>query len=393
MVPDWVASNLAGLYSGPMHASRRFRGGQGAADEALARYDVAGYAAHRNEVWPPSRRGASGLSPYIRHGLLPLQRVWDAVAAGPPRDVAKFRDELLWQEYARHLYARVGSALGHSLRTEPAVRRDWAEPWDRTMACIDLVVQELENDGWLVNQTRMWLASHWTVRAGAPWQEGEDRFFRHLVDGSRAANRVGWQWTAGALTGRPYAFSRSQVEKRAPGLCAGCELRATCPIQVWPDPPAPTPVEADSRVRRDPDPATTAGPAAALRSAEPDVVWLTAESLGDDDPALAAHPTLPAVFVFDEPLLHGLQLSAKRLVFLTECLADLAARRRVEIHRGTPVSVLASARPAVTFAPVPGFRRRMAQLALAETHPWPWLRRPHGGSVASFSAWRKGLDT
>jgi len=36
-------------------------------------------------------------------------------------------------------------------------------------------------------------------------------------------------------------------------------------------------------------------------------VWLTAESLGDADPALAAHADLPAVFVFDEPLLARLR--------------------------------------------------------------------------------------
>ena len=44
-------------------------------------------------------------------------------------------------------------------------------------------------------------------------------------------------------------------------------------------------------------------------------------------------------------------------------------------------------RLAVTHAPVPGFRRRAAALAPVLVHPWPWLRRPHGGRVASFSAW------
>jgi deoxyribodipyrimidine photo-lyase len=102
------------------------------------------------------------------------------------------------------------------------------------MACVDLVVSELENDGWLVNQTRMWLASQWVNRAGADWRDGEDRFFRHLLDGSRAANRLGWLWTSGGGTGKPYGFSRWQVEKRAKGVCDGCELNSRCPIQEWP---------------------------------------------------------------------------------------------------------------------------------------------------------------
>ena len=39
---------------------------------------------------------------------------------------------------------------------------------------------------------------------------------------------------------------------------------------------------------------------------------------------MQAHPELPAVFVFDEPLLRRLRLSYQRLVFLTEALAEIA---------------------------------------------------------------------
>jgi len=77
----------------------------------------------------------------------------------------------------------------------------------------------------------MWLASHWTVRAHLGWRDEEDRFFRHLLDGSRAASRLGWAWTVGAGTGKPHGFSRRQVENRAPGLCAGCALNRDCPVR------------------------------------------------------------------------------------------------------------------------------------------------------------------
>ena len=62
---------------------------------------------------------------------------------------------------------------------------------------MDVNLTELHDDGWLVNQCRMWLSSQWTVRAGARWRDGDDAFFTHLLDGSRAANRLGWQWTVG----------------------------------------------------------------------------------------------------------------------------------------------------------------------------------------------------
>lgn len=405
----WVATHLSRLYSGDPAHSDTFFGGQRRADAALARFDVTGYAARRNDVWPPSRRGASMLSPFIRHGLLTLPQVWRHVAGGPARDVAKFRDELLWQEYARHLYARVGKSSAQPLRftSTEAAYCDGGDTQSATgaaegsMACWQLVVDELNRSGWLPNQTRMWFASHWTVRRGWSWRAGEDYFFKRLLDGSRAANRLGWQWTVGTATGKPYGFSRWQVTKRAPGLCDTCLLRSDCPIEQWPDNPAMHSADTDPRLRYADDSTVLAGPEhgptwwsvdsssiAEVPVQQVDAVWLTAESLGDDDSALSARPEPPVVFVFDEPLLARLKLTAPRLVFLAECLADLAQHREVCVFRGVPTEVLRGRRLATTFAPVPGWRRIAGALGPLEVHPWPWLRRPGSGPVSSFSAWR-----
>ena len=383
----WVAAHLGHLCVDDVRRSGRFVGTQAAADAALASFDLTGYAKRRNEVLPLSARGASGLSPWIRHGLLTLPGVRAAVD-GPAGDLRKFRDELRWQEYGRHVYARLGRVTGEPLRralsAEPNPR---ADPWNRSMRCIDANLDELERDGWMVNQTRMWLASQWSVRHGADWRDGERHFFTHLLDGSRAANRLGWQWTIGTGTAKAYGFSQSQVLRRAPELCDSCALRHSCPIGDWPDDPEFAEVDVDPRLRHDPDVERTAGPRRVERHSIPEAVWLTAESLGDDDPALAAHPQLPVVFVFDGPLLATLRLSSKRLVFLADRLAELGAERELEVHLGDPARVLAGRPLATTFAPVPGWRRRADLLNLAEVHPWPWLERPGSGSVASFSAW------
>lgn len=105
--------------SDQIRASPDIRGGQTAADAALDAFDVARYAATRNQVLPESARGASRLSPYIRHGLLPLREVWNAVAGAAP-NVSKLCDELLWQEYAQHLYGRVAMDLHRHLRLDVA---------------------------------------------------------------------------------------------------------------------------------------------------------------------------------------------------------------------------------------------------------------------------------
>lgn len=382
-----IENDFQGLYSGDLGLSS-ISGGQTAADAALASLDITGYAKNRSEVLPRGRRGATVLSPYIRHNLLTLDQVYRVVSKAPFQDREKFRDELFWQEYARHLYARIGTRLFQNLRFDANWKTE-GDGWNRDMACVESVVSELETDGWLVNQTRMWLASHWSVRNEKGWLHGQERMHRELIDGSRAANLLGWQWTVGAGTGKPYGFAKWQVEKRAPGLCKSCPLKTNCPIENFPDEKAPRQLERDPMLDSDPNPRLTAGPLEPLRVRPATKVLLTIDSLGDSDPALTANPDLGAVFIFNEPALRKLQLSSRRLGFYLQTLQDLATRREVEVYLGDPYEFASEVDVAVTFAPVPSFRKFKK---LAEVHPYPWLRLPHAGSVRSFSSWRQKLD-
>ena len=381
---DLVDRYFRGLYSGEPGVSL-IRGGQTAANAALAALDITGYANHRSEVLPKEARGASVLSPYIRHNILTLDEVARAVRSAPYKDREKFQDELKWQEYARHVYARVGVRMFENLRFEADTRSE-GDGWNRDMLCIDEVLSELEGTGWLVNQTRMWLASHWTVRNGKGWAHGQERMYRHLLDGSRAANLLGWQWTVGAGTGKPYGFSRWQVDKRAPGLCARCPLKNDCPIQEFPEETVLSQANHDPLLDHDPDVSATTGPTEPLIAKKPDYVLLTIDSLGDNDPAMSAHPDLPVVFVFNEDGLRKLQLSARRIAFYIETLQDLSARRDLHVYLGSPYQFARDHMVAITFAPVPSFRKFTD---LAEVHPYPWWRKPHAGSVRSFSSWRR----
>lgn len=398
-VERWVASQLDGLFSGDPVRSAAFVGGQTAADAALATLDIAGYARRRSVVDPVGARGASKLSPFIRHGLIDLPTAHDhpAVADADSSDRFRYRSELLWQEYSRHWYAVFGRQTRAGVAYRPTPGRTaipWGrDPWPTEMECVDTTTRELHRDGWIVNQTRMWLASQWSVRAGAEWRDGEDEMFRHLLDGSRAANRQGWQWVVGGARSRTYGFARPQVTKRAPAYCERCRLRDSCPIDSYPESVASETV--DPRPTMSPE---LLGPTAPHEHAEQQVleptnhapaapveaVWITAESLGDADPALSEYPDLPVHFVFDEPLLRSLRLDGKRLVFLADSLADLARRRDVHVWRGRPADLLRGRHAdhdgltfVVTRAPVPGFssivERSGRTPAMA---PWRWLRPP-----------------
>lgn len=382
-VRELIEKHFKGMYSGEIGVST-IKGGQSAANAALASLDISGYAHLRSEVLPKNKRGATVLSPYIRHNLLTLSEVFDAVKHAPFKDREKFHDELFWQEYARHLYARIGTRLFANLRFE-ANAVSFGDGWNRDMVCIDEVVSELEADGWLVNQTRMWLASHWTVRSGVGWLSGQERMFRELLDGSRAANVLGWQWTVGAGTGKPYGFAKWQVDKRAPGLCTKCSLNGNCPIQEFPEEVSLRQVQRDPILDHDADVERTTGPLTPLRNRIATHVMLTIDSLGDNDAALQANPQLPAVFVFNEAALTKLQLSSRRVAFYLQTLQDLNTRRPVHVLMGDPYEFARDNAVAVTYAPVPSFNKFAN---LAEVHPYPWLRQPHAGSVRSFSSWR-----
>ncbi len=380
-----LAEHFEGLHSGGGRSS--IRGGQTAGNQALADLDLEGYAKLRSEVLPVQNRGASVMSPYVRHNIISLAQLWDKAGEAPRQDSEKYRDELLWQEYARHLYARIGTRLFENLRFEQL----WDSPgdgWPAGMACVDFALDELNRDGWLVNQTRMWLASHWTVRNGSGWLHGQERMFRELIDGSRAANLLGWQWTVGTGTGKPYGFARWQVQKRAPGLCNSCPLNRSCPIEKFPSEESLPAVASDAPLNFDSELESTIGPLEPQHNVKPEAVLLTIESLGDDDPAMVANPNLAAAFVFNQQALQKLQLSSKRIFFYLETLQDLATRRELRVFLGDPVDFAATRSVAVTHAPVPSFAKFTN---LAEIHPYPWLRLPHSGSVRSFSAWRKAL--
>jgi len=379
-----LAEHFEGLYSGTLGLSS-ISGGQQAADRALQQLDIRGYADRRSQVLPRAKRGASMLSPYIRHNMITLRQVYDAVQNTPAKDREKFRDELWWQEYARHLYARIGERLFENLRFAANWRSE-GDGWNREMLCIDEVVSELEGDGWLVNQTRMWLASHWTVRNGVGWISGQERMHRELIDGSRAANLLGWQWTVGAGTGKPYGFAKWQVDKRAPGICSRCPLKANCPIEEFPREIQLKQLERDPLLDNDPDVQRTTGPITTRIEHPATHVLLTIDSLGLHDPALLANPTLPALFVFNEGALRKLQLSARRIGFYLQTLGELSAQRGVEVYIGDPYQFAQEHPVAVTYAPVPSFRKLTS---VAELHPYPWLKLPSAGSVRSFSSWRQ----
>ena len=69
------------------------------------------------------------------------------------------------------------------------------------------------------------------------------------------------------------------------------------------------------------------------------LVWLHEDRLRANDPALAANPGSPSVFVWDDTRLRAEGYTLKRVAFVYECLLETPAR----ILRGDTVSTLLAA--------------------------------------------------
>ena len=362
-----------------------FKGGQSFADQALFNLDINGYAKKRNNVYPYDKRGSSYLSPYIRHGLLSLKEVWDHVEGFNYDDKKKFRDELLWQEFSRHLYAIIGRKNREFLNFH--IKNDPNEVVDsEKMNCISTIEDELESTGYMVNQTRMWYSSHQMFRTNQDWLEAENYMYQHLIDGSRFANRLGWHWVMGSQTGKIYGFSKFQVKKRASKLCNECELINNCPIENWPEVSSITnkDINIDLNIEKN------FGPQSIQTSKDqPDYVWINGESLGDDDPALAKLPELPVIFIFDATLLKSLNLSTKRIIFLLEILKEISHKREIKVYLDNPVDILSNKKFASTFAPVPKYKKITNKVKPTIEFPAKRLAEPINFYPRSFSSWRK----
>lgn len=335
-------------------------GGRAAALRRMTAIDPATYARTRNHL----RGGVTGLSPWIRHGVVTLAEIRDrAIATVAPSRVLSDRGpapntpanklvtELGWRDYWRRVQASLGDAIHHDIEPPAAIRRTaWIDemPTDvlegRTgHACIDAFVQQLHRDGWLHNHARMWLAS-WLVHVrGVRWQAGADWFLSHLLDGDPASNSLSWQWVAGTFSAKPYLFNRENLERFSDGLfCNGCRLLGSCSVEgsyedlgrrLFLGPFDGSSGRQSPRIQ----PAPPWGSDEAQDPPSPALVWLTLDSLGMVGPAVAAHDRAARVFVFDPEWLAKERPSVKRIVFILECLADMPD---TELIVGDPASVI-----------------------------------------------------
>ena len=215
------------------------RGGRSAAEKKLISVDAKRYAGSRNHL----NGAVTGLSPYIRHGVLTLAEVRDAVFQRIRRrdDGSKLINELGWRDFWQRMWQELGDGIHddqEALKTghEPAAYSrelpDDVREGKTGLACMDAFRDQLVTQGWLHNHARMWMAAwiiHWRR---VHWRAGADWFLEHLLDGDPASNQLSWQWVASSFSHKPYFFNRDNLKRYSGGVyCNGCPSSEACPFE------------------------------------------------------------------------------------------------------------------------------------------------------------------
>ena len=188
--------------------------------DAFINSELANYSFKRNfDLGPKDKSNVSCLSPYISHRLITEYEVAKTVLAKfPYQKVEKYIQEIFWRVYWKgwlELRPQVWTDFTEDLKgIEEDKNYQIAVSGKTEIQCFNDWVNELKENNYLHNHTRMWFASIWIFTLNLPWQKGAELFMKHLFDGDAASNTLSWRWVAGLQTkGKHYAAQSWNISK------------------------------------------------------------------------------------------------------------------------------------------------------------------------------------
>ena len=168
--------------------------------------DILTYAKNRNyDYGPKNRSNVSHLSKYITHRVINEYDVINlALSEYSLTKIEKYVQEVFWRVYWKgwleHRPQVWSDYYEYSNNNSNSEGYKKAVEGTTGIVCFDNWVEELVNENYLHNHTRMWFASIWIFTLNLPWQLGANFFMRHLLDGDSASNTLSWRWVAGLQT-------------------------------------------------------------------------------------------------------------------------------------------------------------------------------------------------
>ena len=154
----------------------------------------------------PSITGTSKLSPFIKHGQIHVETIWEECNKIKKKGINKFLAEIGWREFNHTLI----NNFPYMLEGNYSKKFD-KFPWEKNQKLllawkkgltgypiVDAGMRELYSIGWMHNRVRMIVGSFLVKHLLINWKEGEKHFKNCLLDYNEANNVSGWQWVAGS---------------------------------------------------------------------------------------------------------------------------------------------------------------------------------------------------
>ncbi len=201
------------------------------------------YSKLRNfDYGPDNRSNVSCLSPYITHGIINEKEVIKkSLHKFSFAKNEKFIQEVLWRTYWKGWLELRPSVWTDFLIELKKIKEDFqnnqayknAIEGKTNVECFNHWVNELKENNYLHNHTRMWFASIWIFTLNLPWQLGAEFFMQHLYDGDAASNTLGWRWVAGIQTlGKHYLASEWNIKKFTNNRFSNIKLNENAPPKI-----------------------------------------------------------------------------------------------------------------------------------------------------------------
>ena len=204
---------------------------------------LADYSKLRNfDFGPEKRSNISCLSPYITHGIINEKEVIQkALSKFSFSKNEKFIQEVLWRTYWKgwlelrpNVWADYLIEL-NQIKNELQNNKNYLSAIEgkTDIECFNEWVNELKENNYLHNHTRMWFASIWIFTLELPWQLGAEFFMQNLFDGDTASNTLGWRWVAGVQTqGKHYLASEWNIKKFTNNRFQNIKLNENAPPKI-----------------------------------------------------------------------------------------------------------------------------------------------------------------
>ena len=205
--------------------------------------NLSNYSKLRNfDFGPEKRSNVSCLSPYITHGIINEKEVIEkSLSKFSFSKNEKFIQEVLWRTYWKGWLELRPNVWSDYLIELNKIKEEFkgnqkyldALKGKTNIECFNAWINELKENNYLHNHTRMWFASIWIFTLELPWQLGAEFFMQHLYDGDAASNTLGWRWVAGVQTqGKHYLASEWNIKKFTNNRFNNIKLNENAPPKV-----------------------------------------------------------------------------------------------------------------------------------------------------------------